>query len=149
MAKQRTPEEQAAYMREYRARKRGVLDPQSGMVTLPGKPKADNAPVYRSVTLEPGEYMRMMAEIKPETDGKSAGTVQNARMRRNVVKKAPETVENPEIALESTLKRQRANGREWLNPFNDGLPDTPILISSMTQKRRDAILDRLPKTPHR
>lgn len=189
----RTPEEQAAYMREYRARKRAAiggfitashvegdvrvidamtltevsLDSESGLVTLPGRPEADNAltltpeMVDQSVFAKPetpkpvivieyGEFEAKTGLVETESGRKSAETVKGGPKTRKNAQKPPESAEIPKNDLESTLRRNRAAGNSrWTNPFHDGLDDTPVLIARMSQKARDAILDRIPRTPHR
>lgn len=49
--------------------------------------------------------------------------------------------------LEHRLARQRALGRNWHSPFSDGLPDTNVLIASMSQEARDRILARINGRP--
>lgn len=53
---------------------------------------------------------------------------------------APDLVAKANADLEHRLVRQRADRRQWHNPYEDGLPDWPELISGMSQQRRDTIL---------
>lgn len=124
----RSAEEQAAYLREWRAKRKAlILEPEMiDKSVFAGKP----API--TVT-DLGETPK----VKPETMEKPVKTGRSGR-------KPAETAEIPKNDLETRLHRQRAdNGRNWQNPYRDGLPDWPDLIQSVSQHWRDGILDRL------
>jgi hypothetical protein len=52
------------------------------------------------------------------------------------------------VDLEHRTHRQRVR-RELRNPYRDGMADYPVLISNLTQRQRDDILLRLPKSGKR
>ncbi len=157
MPRQMTPEERAAYQREYRARKKSQETGTADFVSATPGVVVTVGPIPHSPVQCKAARCECWCEecaegrhVRTETGGKSAETVSVEPKTRKNVQKAVETAEIPKNDLESTLRRNRASGNSrWINPFTDGLDDTPVLIARMSQKARDQILDGIPKTARR